>query len=67
MGCFDWIDDAVVCQQVLPVVAKAVLDQQCYQLCMGALTGNAFLVQIYDGKDGKEKYPRRWVMLPPFY
>lgn len=22
--------------------------------------------QIFDGKDGRPKYPRRWVILPPF-
>uniref|UniRef100_A0A5K1DU49 Uncharacterized protein n=1 Tax=Nymphaea colorata TaxID=210225 RepID=A0A5K1DU49_9MAGN len=21
---------------------------------------------MFDGKDGKPKYPRRWVILPPF-
>jgi hypothetical protein len=25
-----------------------------------------FLVQLFDGKDGRPKYPRRWVILPPF-
>lgn len=24
-------------------------------------------LQIFDGKDGREKYPRRWIMLPPFF
>jgi very-long-chain enoyl-CoA reductase len=24
------------------------------------------LVQLFDGKDGRPKYPRRWVILPPF-
>ena len=25
-----------------------------------------FCAQIFNGQDGKEKYPRRWIMLPPF-
>lgn len=25
-----------------------------------------FLLQLFDGKDGKPKYPWRWVILPPF-
>lgn len=24
-------------------------------------------LQTFDGKEGREKYPRRWVMLPPFF
>lgn len=24
-------------------------------------------VQTFDGKDGREKYPKRWIMLPPFF
>jgi hypothetical protein len=24
------------------------------------------LLQLFDGKDGRPKYPRRWVILPPF-
>jgi len=24
-------------------------------------------LQLFDGKDGREKYPKRWIMLPPFY
>jgi len=24
------------------------------------------LRNIFDGKDGREKYPRRWIVLPPF-
>jgi hypothetical protein len=22
-------------------------------------------MQLFDGKDGREKYPKRWVMFPP--
>ena len=25
-----------------------------------------FVLQLFDGKEGREKYPRRWVILPPF-
>ena len=27
----------------------------------------ACAVQTFDGKDGREKYPKRWIMLPPFF
>jgi hypothetical protein len=23
--------------------------------------------QIFDGKDGRPRYPKRWIMLPPFF
>lgn len=23
--------------------------------------------QLFDGKDGRPKYPKRWIMLPPFF
>ena len=25
------------------------------------------LRKTFDGKEGREKYPRRWIILPPFY
>lgn len=24
-------------------------------------------LQTFDGRDGREKYPRRWIMLPPVF
>lgn len=27
----------------------------------------AVALQTFDGRDGREKYPRRWIMLPPFF
>lgn len=24
-------------------------------------------LQTFDGREGREKYPRRWIMLPPFF
>jgi hypothetical protein len=27
----------------------------------------ANVLQIFNGKDGNEKYPSRWIMLPPFF
>ena len=27
----------------------------------------ALHTQIFNGQDGKEKYPRRWIMLPPAF
>lgn len=23
--------------------------------------------QLFDGKEGRSKYPRRWIMLPPLF
>ena len=36
------------------------------QMALLSVTGWA-CAQIFDGKDGREKYPKRWIMLPPFF
>eukprot|EP00244_Chara_vulgaris_P005925 TRINITY_DN2272_c0_g1_i2.p1 TRINITY_DN2272_c0_g1~~TRINITY_DN2272_c0_g1_i2.p1 ORF type:complete len:309 (-),score=52.90 TRINITY_DN2272_c0_g1_i2:118-1044(-) len=38
-----------------------------YQMALWALARHKRLVKLFDGKDGRPKYPRRWVMLPPFF
>ena len=35
------------------------------QMVQWALAKHKRLRRLYDGKDGREKYPRRWVILPP--
>lgn len=30
------------------------------------LSFGTFSLQLFDGKEGRPKYPRRWVILPPF-
>mmetsp|Transcript_2250 Transcript_2250/g.5965 ORF Transcript_2250/g.5965 Transcript_2250/m.5965 type:complete len:308 (-) Transcript_2250:690-1613(-) len=37
------------------------------QMAIWAAAKHARLRKIFDGKDGREKYPRRWIMLPPFF
>lgn len=37
------------------------------QMAQWAMQKHARLRKIFDGKDGREKYPRRWIMLPPFF
>lgn len=36
------------------------------QMIQWALQKHARLRKLFDGKEGREKYPRRWVILPPF-
>ena len=38
--------------------------RQALQKCYGVLL---LPLQIFDGKDGRAKYPKRWIMLPPFF
>ncbi|GAB4814030.1 hypothetical protein N2152v2_001076 [Parachlorella kessleri] len=37
------------------------------QMAVWAAGKHRRLKKTFDGKDGRPKYPRRWVMLPPFY
>eukprot|EP01024_Parvocaulis_polyphysoides_P033606 TRINITY_DN29859_c0_g1_i4.p3 TRINITY_DN29859_c0_g1~~TRINITY_DN29859_c0_g1_i4.p3 ORF type:complete len:117 (+),score=2.82 TRINITY_DN29859_c0_g1_i4:87-437(+) len=38
-----------------------------YIMTQWATAKHKRLKTLFDGKDGKEKYPRRWIILPPFY
>lgn len=37
------------------------------QMGQWALAKHARLRKLFDGRDGRPKYPRRWVMLPPLF
>merc|ERR1711869_171425 len=37
-----------------------------YQMILWAVAKHKRLRSIFNGKDGKEKYPRRFIILPPF-
>lgn len=37
------------------------------QMAQWAVGKHRRLVKTFDGREGREKYPRRWVMLPPFF
>lgn len=37
------------------------------QMALWAIAKHARLRKLFDGKDGRAKYPRRWIMLPPFF
>mmetsp|Transcript_3273 Transcript_3273/g.8093 ORF Transcript_3273/g.8093 Transcript_3273/m.8093 type:complete len:311 (-) Transcript_3273:895-1827(-) len=38
-----------------------------YQMALWAIAKHKRLRKTFDGKDGREKYPRRFIMLPPFF
>jgi very-long-chain enoyl-CoA reductase len=38
-----------------------------YQMAVWAGQKHRRLQKIFDGKDGRERYPKRWIMLPPFF
>ena len=37
------------------------------QMAVWAAGKHARLKRTFDGKDGRERYPRRWIMLPPVF
>lgn len=37
------------------------------QMAVWAKAKHARLRKVFDGKDGREKYPRRWILMPPFF
>lgn len=37
------------------------------QMAVWAAGKHRRLLKTFDGKDGRRKYPRRWIMLPPFF
>jgi very-long-chain enoyl-CoA reductase len=58
-----WILFAVATQS-LPAALFAFCGAA--QMVQWALAKHKRLKKMFDGKDGREKYPRRWVILPPF-
>lgn len=38
-----------------------------YQMAIWAQGKHKRLQKLFDGKDGRPKYPKRWIMLPPFF
>lgn len=38
-----------------------------FQMAQWAIAKHARLRKTFDGKNGQAKYPRRWIMLPPFF
>lgn len=59
-----WILFAVA-TQCLPALIFAVVGAG--QMAIWAAGKHARLRKIFDGKDGREKYPKKWIMLPPFF
>lgn len=37
------------------------------QMSIWAAAKHARLRKLFDGREGREKYPKRWIMLPPFF
>lgn len=37
------------------------------QMAQWAAAKHRRLIKTFDGREGRDKYPRRWVMLPPFF
>ncbi|KAF3778906.1 Very-long-chain enoyl-CoA reductase [Nymphaea thermarum] len=60
---YQWVGFNIATQTVAGyvflVVAAAIMTNW-------ALAKHCRLKKLFDGKDGKPKYPRRWVILPPF-
>ena len=38
-----------------------------YQMAVWAAQKHRRLQKSFDGKEGRERYPKRWIMLPPFF
>lgn len=38
-----------------------------YQMAIWAKGKHRRLVKLFDGKEGRPKYPKRWIMIPPFF
>lgn len=59
-----WIAFSVA-TQALPAFIFAIVGAG--QMAIWAAGKHARLRKIFDGRDGREKYPRRWIMLPPVF
>ncbi|CAA7060347.1 unnamed protein product [Microthlaspi erraticum] len=60
---YQWLGFNIATQTVAGYVFLAVA---ALIMTNWALGKHSRLRKIFDGKDGKPKYPRRWVILPPF-
>jgi len=60
---YGWFFFNVATQSVMGVLFMCA---GALQMIQWALAKHKRLRTLFDGKDGKEKYPRRWVILPPF-
>jgi len=54
-----------VATQALPAAIFTLVGAA--QMAQWAVMKHARLRKIFDGKDGRERYPRRWIMLPPVF
>jgi very-long-chain enoyl-CoA reductase len=59
-----WVSFAVA-TQAAPAAAFALVGAA--QMAAWAAGKHARLRKTFDGRDGREKYPKRWIMLPPFF
>ncbi|CAN6442603.1 unnamed protein product [Victoria cruziana] len=60
---YQWVGFNIATQTIAGYVFLVVA-----AMIMGnwALAKHRRLKKLFDGKDGRPKYPRRWVILPPF-
>lgn len=59
-----WVGFTVATQTVAAAIFTLVGAAQMAQWALGK---HARLRKTFDGLEGREKYPRRWIMLPPFF
>ncbi|KAI3981225.1 hypothetical protein MKX01_041364, partial [Papaver californicum] len=60
---YQWIGFNIATQTVAGYVFAAVA---AFIMTNWALAKHRRLKKLFDGKEGRAKYPRRWVILPPF-
>lgn len=58
-----WVLFAVATQTV---AAAVFIVAGTYQMIPWAIQKHKRLLKTFDGKDGRQKYPKRWIILPPF-
>lgn len=59
-----WVCFTVATQTLAAAVFTLVGAAQMAQWAVGK---HARLRKTFDGRDGRKKYPRRWIMMPPFF
>lgn len=64
MEIVGWVGFTVATQTLAAALFTLVGAGQMAQWAVGK---HARLRKTFDGRDGREKYPRRWIMLPPFF
>ena len=60
---YGWLCFNIATQTAMGVAFMAVGG---VQMAIWAAAKHRRLRSLFDGKDGREKYPRRWIVLPPF-